>query len=96
MGSVETALLMELVVVPVVRKLMHRRGVTGVTKENLENLKVRDVKKMLISLKENPGLLSEINEDIADGIDNIAGPFVDAFKSILISCTGGVVLEDGT
>ncbi len=92
-------LIVDELVIPVIAELMKRRGVRGVTKENLEKLTVGelfDPAKLADNLKNNPGLRKQIVEDIADGIDNVASPFIDAAKSIIVSATGGLILEDDT
>ncbi len=94
MDAATTKLFTELVIIPTIRELAIRRGVHGVTKENLEQF-AKDPKKVLTTLKDNIGLRAKVTEDLADAIDNIAGDAVGALVSVFASFTpGGVELDD--
>ncbi len=90
MGTVETALLMELVVVPVVKKLAERRGIHGVTKESLE-MKITDV---IIALDNDKELKETVENDLADAVDNIISCAVDAFFDVLSAVNSGANRSD--
>lgn len=80
MGPVEMALLMELVVVPVIRKLAQRRGLYGVNAETLKNVKGADVVKLL---QTDAKLHQDVLTGVADAVDNIAGDAIDPMVEVL-------------
>ncbi len=90
MGTVEMALLMKLVVVPVVKRLAERRGIHGVTKETLE-MKITDV---ITALENDKKLKETVEKDLADAVDNIVSSAVDAFFGVLSAVNHGVNRSD--
>ena len=92
MGTVEMALLMELVVVPVVKRLAERRGIHGVTKESLE-MKITDV---ITALENDKELKKTVENELGDIVDNIIGSAVDAFFGVLIAVNSGVKRSNDT
>ena len=93
MGTVEMALLMELVVVPVIKRLAQDRGIHGVTAETIEGLDTKDV---IAALKADSKLADTVTDDLADTVDNIVSSAVDAFFGVLIAVNSGVKRSDDT
>lgn len=93
MNQATTDLLIELVIVPVIKTLAVRRGVHGVTEENLKQFTAKP-EKVLALLKDNKGLCASVVEDLADSIDNVAGDAVDALTAVFAAFTPGGVEQD--
>ena len=90
MSPTVAALLVELVAVPVLRELASRRGVQGVTAENLKAF-AADPERILNMLKENSALRHNVVEDLADGIDNVLGDMIDGLGKLFAANTPGGV-----
>ncbi len=84
MSPATVALLLEFVVMPLIKELADRRGVSGVTEDNLKAL-AKDPEKVLERIKADPGLQRWIITDLADGIDSIGSCFIDAIKHIFLA-----------
>ena len=89
MDTKTVTLLTETVVIPVLKELAARRGVHGVTKENIEAL-TKNPQQILVNLGNNPGLKKKVVDDFADAIDNIAGDAIDALVSVFAAQTPGI------
>ena len=87
MGTVETALLMELVVVPVVKELLIRRGLHGVGMEDIKKIR-KDPVKVLSLLKNDTSLHIDVVQGVADTLDNIAGDAIDPVVELLKKLKG--------
>lgn len=88
MSPTAVKLLIEFVGVPLIRELMARRGVHGVTAENLKAF-AADPEKILKALKADPALQRNVIDDLADGIDNVLGDVVDGLGKLFSANTPG-------
>ena len=88
MDPATAALLIEFVVIPVLRNLAERRGIHGVTEYNIETF-VKDPKKALTILRESTSIREKVVDDIADAIENVAAPAIDALAEIFKKATPG-------
>ncbi len=88
MSPAATALLIELVIVPVIKDLLERRGIHGVTKENLESF-AEDPEKVLTALAADRQLQATIVEMFADGIDNVLGDIVGGLGTLFAAVVPG-------
>ncbi len=88
MSSTVAAMPIEFVAVPVLRELASRRGIQGVTAENLKAF-AADPERVLNALKANPALQRNIVEDLADGIDNVLGDIVNGIGTLFAANTPG-------
>ncbi len=93
MGSVETALLMELVVVPVVKELLIRRGLHGVGMDDIKKIR-KDPKKVLALLKNDRSLHIDVVKGVANTLDNIAGDAIDPVVELLKKLKGVTRSDD--
>lgn len=82
MGTVEAALLMKLVVEPVVKELLIRRGLHGAGMSDIKKIR-EDPEKVLALLKADKSLHIDVVHGIADTIDNIAGSAIDPVVKLL-------------
>lgn len=88
MDDKTAGLLVNVILVPVVKNLAGRRGVHGVTKDNLKTF-TKDPAKVLSLLKENTDLHKKVIEDLADALDNIASEAVNALVAVFRAYTPG-------
>lgn len=95
MDATTQTLLIDLLIVPTIKKLAVERGVHGVTKENLE-IFLKNPKKVMAVLKDNKGLAEKVTQDLADAVDNIASDAVDAFVAVFASFTPGGIGSNDT
>ena len=72
MDPVTSALLIDLVIIPVIKNLAARRRIDGVTTQVIKDL-INDPKKALTRLERNPKLLKKVNGGLADIVEHIAG-----------------------
>ena len=89
MDARTATLLTEIIIIPVLKELAARRGVHGVTKENIEAL-VKNPQQVLTNLQQSKSLQVKAITDFADAIDNVAGDAIDALVSIFADQTPGV------
>jgi len=94
MDPATTTLLIDLVIIPVIKKLAARRGVGGKTRNTLEEF-TKDPKKILTKLQKDSGLLEKVVEDLADAVENVAGDAINALTDVfaLITRTGAAPEE---
>ena len=87
--------LLELLALPIATELAGRRGVHGVTKENIA-IFVKNYKKIIAGLRDSKGLQNNVVMDLADAIDNIASDVVDAIVKVFAANTPGGAESDDT
>ncbi len=94
MNKETQVLLIDLVIIPVLKELAVRRGVHGVTKENIEAF-TKLPHNILTGLKNNDKLRHEIIEHFADAIDNVVSEAVDALVAVFAAnMPGGAIGDD--
>ncbi len=95
MDPATALLLMKFVVYPLVKELATRRGIHGVTPENIKAF-AKDPDAILKVLAEQPGVRKMVIVDLADAVDNVLNEAVNAVGELFKVVTPGGVVEDDT
>jgi len=88
MDPVASALLMDLVIIPLAKELLARRNIHGVTAESLE-LITKDPIHTLRVIQQTPALRTKIITDLANAADNIGSDAIDAVAALFAAMTPG-------
>ena len=87
MGTYEVMLL-KFVAKEVIKRMAARRGVHGVTNEDIDKL-AKDPLSLLAVLEDDGKLRNEVMDGIADTVDVIAGNAIDPLVDVLKRLLGG-------
>ncbi len=94
MSPVVMALIIELVIVPVIKELLSRRGIHGANKDTLKSF-VKDPEAAVLMLQKDTALRRDVIKLLADGIDNVGGDIIEALVRIFAGTVPGGSNSDG-
>ena len=95
MDPATSALLIRLVIVPIIAELLERRGINGVTQENIEAF-AKDPEGILKLMQESSSMQVRVVKDVADTVDFFANGIVDAFGLLFAAKMTGEVGSDAS